>query len=219
MSGRTANVGALLAVLIAADVGSTAAFAQKVYWTQSCGFNKINRSNLDGSCVEELVSAVGCPAGIAIDPIARKLYWAEPVQHRIRRSNMDGSEVEIFLSSPDVRCPEGIAIDHVRGMIYWTQACPGSVNRVKRARLDGSCIETIITNDQNGAFATGIALDLTPNSCPLDFDCDGSVGITDLLMLLGGWGSCAGPPTDIDEDGTVGILDLLTLLANWGMCP
>ncbi len=35
-------------------------------------------------------------------------------------------------------------------------------------------------------------------------------------MLLGAWGTDLGGPPDLDGDGTVGILDLLTLLGNWG---
>ena len=49
-------------------------------------------------------------------------------------------------------------------------------------------------------------------------DGDGSVGIADLLILLGGWGACPPPPcpADLDGDGSVGIADLLLLLAAWG---
>ena len=46
-------------------------------------------------------------------------------------------------------------------------------------------------------------------------DCDGVVGINDLLQLLAAWGKCPGCPEDIDGDGTVGINDLLDLLAAW----
>ncbi len=49
-----------------------------------------------------------------------------------------------------------------------------------------------------------------------DLNCDGVVGIMDLLALLKAWGPCEGCAADLDGDGTVGILDLLTLLANWG---
>ena len=52
-----------------------------------------------------------------------------------------------------------------------------------------------------------------------DLDCDATVGIIDLLMLLAARGPFppgAECPADLDGDGTVGIFDLLTLLANWG---
>ena len=58
--------------------------------------------------------------------------------------------------------------------------------------------------------------------CFADLDCDGSVGVKDLLILLGAWGPCPAPPApcdaDLDCDGTVGVLDLLILLGEWGPC-
>ncbi len=55
---------------------------------------------------------------------------------------------------------------------------------------------------------------------PADLDCDGTVGVKDLLALLGQWGPCPALPddcpADINCDGTVGVKDLLQLLANWG---
>jgi photosystem II stability/assembly factor-like uncharacterized protein len=55
--------------------------------------------------------------------------------------------------------------------------------------------------------------------CPWDLDDSGSVGITDLLVLLAAWGPNPGHPADFNGDDFVGINDLLALLANWGACP
>jgi len=55
-------------------------------------------------------------------------------------------------------------------------------------------------------------------TCEWDLDGDGNVGITDLLLLLGDFGSCDGSPADFDGDGCVGIVDLLTLIGNFGPC-
>ncbi len=52
-----------------------------------------------------------------------------------------------------------------------------------------------------------------------DLDGDGSVGASDLLILLVNWGPCADCddcPADLDDDCSVGAADLLTLLVNWG---
>ena len=52
-----------------------------------------------------------------------------------------------------------------------------------------------------------------------DLDGDGSVGVKDLLILLGEWGpcdDCNNCVADLDEDCTVGVKDLLILLGNWG---
>jgi hypothetical protein len=50
-------------------------------------------------------------------------------------------------------------------------------------------------------------------------DGDGTVGIVDLLGLLGAWGPNPGHPADLDGDATVGIGDLVALLAMWVPCP
>ena len=58
--------------------------------------------------------------------------------------------------------------------------------------------------------------------CPGDVDCDGIVGITDFLAVLGAWGRCPPDPepcpADIDGDGEVGIQDFLIVLGVWGPC-
>ena len=54
--------------------------------------------------------------------------------------------------------------------------------------------------------------------CFADLDCDGTVGVKDLLILLSAWGPCLGCPADLDCDGVVGVKDLLALLAAWGPC-
>jgi uncharacterized membrane protein len=58
--------------------------------------------------------------------------------------------------------------------------------------------------------------------CFADLDCDGNVGVPDLLILLGSWGPCPAPPApcdaDLDCDGVVGVKDLLLLLAAWNTC-
>ena len=59
--------------------------------------------------------------------------------------------------------------------------------------------------------------DLDPT--PGDLDCDGHVGVTDLLALLMNWGpcdDCNACIADLDGDCVVGVKDLLILLGNWG---
>ena len=56
---------------------------------------------------------------------------------------------------------------------------------------------------------------------PCDADCgdgDGTVGVVDLLALLGNWGATPGA-CELTGDGMVGVPDLLTLLESWGACP
>ncbi len=53
--------------------------------------------------------------------------------------------------------------------------------------------------------------------CPADIDGDGTVGITDLVLLLSTWGP-GGGPADLNGDGVVNVADLLELLSSWGPC-
>ena len=65
-----------------------------------------------------------------------------------------------------------------------------------------------------------LQIDFEPASaCPWDLDDDGMVGVSDLLELLGAWGTDPSGPPDFDGDNTVGLRDLLEMLANWGTCP
>jgi hypothetical protein len=56
---------------------------------------------------------------------------------------------------------------------------------------------------------------------PGDLDGDGTVGVSDFLLLLAAWGPCADPCPphcfgDVDTDCSVGVDDFLLLLAHWG---
>jgi hypothetical protein len=69
--------------------------------------------------------------------------------------------------------------------------------------------------------ATSAVLTLTPGAGgpPGDLDGDGTVGFSDLLILLAAWGECPAPPADcpadLDASGDVGFSDLLILLSSW----
>ena len=54
---------------------------------------------------------------------------------------------------------------------------------------------------------------------PGDLDGDGTVGASDLLIMLANWGPCGDCKdclADLNGDCVVGASDLLILLANWG---
>ena len=134
---------------IALDISSS-----QMYWTSGC---KIQRANLDGSNVEELVpSSKGIKEGIALDIDGNKMYWTiwEAV-NKIQCANLDGSEVEDIVTG--LKSPRGIALDIPNGKMYWADL---GASKIQRANLDGSEVEDIIT-DLLGP--NGIALDLDGN--------------------------------------------------------
>ncbi len=67
-------------------------------------------------------------------------------------------------------------------------------------------------------FLATTTIDVQP--CTGDLNGDGTVDVSDLLILLGDWGPC--PPgtcdADLNDNGVVDVSDLLILLAEWGDC-
>ncbi|MDP7006207.1 MAG: FG-GAP-like repeat-containing protein [Phycisphaerales bacterium] len=54
-------------------------------------------------------------------------------------------------------------------------------------------------------------------TCLGDLNNDGSVNVTDLLAIIGAWGT-DDENADVDGDGIVAVGDLLTSIGNWGLC-
>ena len=53
--------------------------------------------------------------------------------------------------------------------------------------------------------------------CPEDLNGDGLIDVSDLLEIVGSWGS-NDPALDLDGSGTVDTPDLLAVIAAWGVC-
>ena len=63
---------------------------QKIYWTDTVA-QKIQRSNLNGSLVENVHVSTLALRGLAIDPFSKKMYWGRSGPGAIERANLDGS--------------------------------------------------------------------------------------------------------------------------------
>ena len=115
----------------------------KLYWTDRDG-GRIQRSNLDGSDVEDFIARVewlDSPVGLALDVSGGKLYWTDSTAGKVQRSNLDGSVVEDLVTG--VESPWGLALDVSGGKMYWTDA---GAKRVQRSNLDGSGVEDLVTD-------------------------------------------------------------------------
>ncbi len=128
----------------------------KIYWTD-IGSGKIQRANLDGNLIEDLVvDGVITPMDLALDVGGGKLYWTEasPADFMISRANLDGTNVEGLVTG--LSNPSGIALDLSNGKIYWADR---SASKIQRANLDGSQVEDIVTSGLKEPAR--IALDVT----------------------------------------------------------
>ncbi|MCG8407712.1 MAG: thrombospondin type 3 repeat-containing protein [Phycisphaerales bacterium] len=134
---------------------------RKIYWTNLDSEGWILRSELNGENIEPLVTEDTHREGIALDIDAGKMYWVENfleegdwIDGKIRRANLDGSDVEDVLANGFVDRPIGIAVDAAAGKLYWTDF---DLNKIQRANLDGSEIEDVVNGVINPQV---IALDL-----------------------------------------------------------
>ena len=125
--------------------------APKMYWTD-WEVGKVQRANLDGSNVQDLLTGLGKPSGIALDIAGGKMYWGAQDPGKVQRANLDGSNVQDLLTGLD--WPYGIALDIAGGKMYWTDWEAG---KIRRANLDGSNVQDLVTGLEN---PDGIALDI-----------------------------------------------------------
>ena len=112
-----------------------------VFWTDKSS-GKIQRSNLDGSSVVDLVVGLNQPVDIAVDATNEKIYWTEEAG-LIKRANLDGSSIETIKSGLSNRT--FIALDVAAGYLFWSlEKDPGEL---RRSNLDGSNEQTIVSGD------------------------------------------------------------------------
>ena len=125
-----------------------------MYWTNP-GAGKIQRANLSGSNVEDLVtSGLSSPTGLALDVAGGKIYWTDRGTDRIQRANLSGSGVEDLVTS-GLNTPSGLALDVAGGKMYWADT---GTNKVQRANLNGSGIEDLLTSSDGLDDPSGIAI-------------------------------------------------------------
>ena len=73
----------------------------KMYWTDYDA-GKIQRANLNGSNVEDLVTGLGVPGGITVDTTSSKMYWTDSHTGKIQRANLNGSNVEDLVTGSGI---------------------------------------------------------------------------------------------------------------------
>ena len=103
---------------------------------------KIQRADLDGSNVADLLTGLATPRDVVLDYTNDKLYWTSSGTRTIRRSNVDGSGAEVIVDLGPTASPVGIAFDITNQHVYWTNRGNGSI---QRANADGSGLQDVVT--------------------------------------------------------------------------
>ena len=123
----------------------------QVYWTTK---SKIQRANLNGSNVKDLVTGLSSPLSLALDVVGGKMYWTRSLSPaKIQRANLDGSNIEDLVTQA---LAEALALDVVGGKMYWATL----KYEIQRANLDGSNIEDLVSTRLNGGAPRALALDV-----------------------------------------------------------
>jgi hypothetical protein len=134
---------------------------EKLYWTDSDPASfAIRRANPDGTDVELVLGGLSHPRGLAIDRLHSRLYWMNAGTSEIRSVRLDGTDERPVVGIP-TGYSAGPAVDPVGGKLYWCQGDQNSLgteDRIRRADLDGSNVQDLVTTGL--ALPTGIALDL-----------------------------------------------------------
>lgn len=137
------------AMLVVASSSTEGAPGDKLYWSDPVA-GKIQRADLNGSNVEDILTGLPGPGDLAIDSSAGKMYWASPLG--IRRANLDGTGLEDSVAGvPAFR----VALDPIRSKVYWTEFG----ERIRRANYDGTNVEDLVTTgfDFGGPFGVADA--------------------------------------------------------------
>jgi hypothetical protein len=131
--------------------------AEKLYWADYTWANAvIMRSNLDGTGVETLTRHLGngCQLeGLVVHVPSGRMYWIERKANRIRRANLDGSELQIILTCAD-HAGNSYDLAIHDGHLYWTDWLTRSINR---ADLDGGNVVEGVVSDIDSPV--GLAID------------------------------------------------------------
>lgn len=218
-------------------------------WAIAVQDSKIIRADADdianGSVFTLTIpGAANLPVGLQIEPIPGQygtfLGW-KVGDARVWRLKVAGELLDILEEVPMPWPLQGVSMDAMgRVLITGDQT-------IHEYMADGDGVLTPVENPRFGGLPSAGAVLLSrswnnfdPNlhvgpafedvlptrfadpveDCLADFDGDGRVGVTDLIVLLSSWGT-DDPYADIAPDGgdgVVGIDDLLTLLVAWGDC-
>uniref|UniRef100_A0A8C5XKP8 Low-density lipoprotein receptor-related protein 4 n=1 Tax=Microcebus murinus TaxID=30608 RepID=A0A8C5XKP8_MICMU len=123
----------------------------KVYYTDVF-LDVIRRADLNGSNMETVIGrGLKTTDGLAVDWVARNLYWTDTGRNTIEASRLDGSCRKVLINN---------SLDEPRAIaVFPRKGDPGEKGLIERANLDGSERKVLINTDLGW-----------PNGLTLDYD-------------------------------------------------
>jgi hypothetical protein len=138
----------------------------RIYWVASGNFGAgfVSFANLDGSGAGGDLNTTGAtmstaePGGAAIDPVARRIYWAGTNAAKISWASLDGGGGgDLTTTGATTTKALGLAVDPALGKVYWSDF--GATNKIAFAKLDGSGGSDLNTTGATVSDPAGVAID------------------------------------------------------------
>lgn len=121
---------------------------QKLYWADP-GLHKLQRANLDGSMIEEVViEGFDAPEAFHLDETGGHIYWTEQASGRILRAELDGSNPQVLFEG-DPGSLSQPAVDSEQGWVYWIDR---DVYMIRRLSLNSGIQEDLFETDPSREF-------------------------------------------------------------------
>ena len=117
---------------------------------------KVRRSTTDEQTV--LVDGLVEPKGIAVDWVAKHIYWTDAGSRKVEMSNYDGKQRRSVITTA-LDQPFSIVVHPEIGKLFWTDR--GFPPKIESSNLDGSGRKDIVKEDI--VWPNGLAIDY-PNS-------------------------------------------------------
>jgi hypothetical protein len=125
--------------------------AGKMYWCDGSAINgEIDRANLDGTSIQNVVTGLIEPMEIALDVAGGKMYWADLGTDKVQRANMNGTGIEDLYTS-SLGTPVGVALDLVAGKLYFTDF-GGVVSKIQQCNLDGTGLVDVVSSGIGASY-------------------------------------------------------------------
>lgn len=168
------------------------------------------------------------PRGYSLSQIRNELYGIEVGSDGVYMFGGSGDESNYSATNPpfpssDVWVGWVLAVDGEGDVVRSDVFSHGNVNS---ATEYGVLVEGgyVIFNDTDAGGDTEVGVmkvlngsnPAEANSCPEDVDNDLSVGVGDILEVLGEFGCMSGCAADVDGDGAVSVTDVLAVISAFG---
>ncbi|XP_059475497.1 low-density lipoprotein receptor-related protein 1 isoform X2 [Neocloeon triangulifer] len=144
----------------------------------------IERRKLDGSQREVVIdSGINNCEGIAIDWMARNIYWTDDALKLIKVAKLDNTSVTKTLFHEDLHNPRDIVVDPKKGWMFWSDWSESQSlkpGRIEKAAMDGSQRQIFV--NKNVKWPSGLTIDYTGKKL---YWCDAHKNVIERINLDG----------------------------------